>query len=163
MFALKNPKMPNAPCRDRRAFRLMVTGFALVLSSVAQAAPSGLAISVSNARIRLLPSDLPLAGYCDLRNDGNQTVTLTGASSPAFAAVHLHLTEEKGGTSTMVMIKGIDIKAGTTLRIAPRGYHLMLMKRTRPLHVGDRVPVTLKFNDGRTVVATFEVREAGSE
>jgi len=163
MNALKNPRVLNPRYRDWRALRPIVIGFALVVSSVALAAPSGHAISVSNARIRLLPGDLPLAGYCDLRNDGSQTVTLTGASSPAFEMVHLHLTEEKGGTSTMVMVKGIDIKPGATLHVAPRGYHLMLMQRIRPLHVGDRVPVTFKFNDGRTVGATFEVHEAGSE
>jgi copper(I)-binding protein len=147
----------------RVAARVIAAALMLGTASISLADSPKLAVSVTNARIRLLPGDLPLAGYFDLHNDGKQTVTLTGASSPAFHMVHLHLSEEKNGTSTMVMVEGIEIKSGATLHVAPGGYHLMLMQRTRPLHAGDRVPITLKFRDGQTTRTMFDVREAGGE
>jgi len=44
-------------------------------------------LKVSEAKLRLLPGNLPAAGYFTLTNTGNQPVVLTGAQSPAFAQV----------------------------------------------------------------------------
>jgi len=151
--------------RYLRRFAGLVAGIAVmiaVLPGPAQGAGAA-PVTVSNARIRLLPGDLPLAGYLDIRNDGAATITLTGAASPAFGMVHLHLSRETNGTATMVTVEGVDIEPGATVRIAPGGFHLMLMGRTHPLKVGDRVPITLKFRDGRAVEADFEVRGADTQ
>ncbi|MHB8535850.1 MAG: copper chaperone PCu(A)C [Sulfuricaulis sp.] len=133
---------------------------ALLACSVALAAPP---VTVTNARIRLLPGDLPLAGYFDLVNRGRRPVALTAASSPAFEMVHLHRSIERDGTATMVTADDIKVKPGATLHFAPGGYHLMLMQRVKPLQVGDKVPMTLQFADRQTLRVIFEVKSAETQ
>ena len=68
----------------------------LLTSMFAQAA-----IEVGDARIRILPGDLPAAGYFTLTNDSPTSVTLEGAESPAFASVMMHQSVQRDGTSSM--------------------------------------------------------------
>lgn len=115
---------------------------------------------VEHARIRLLPGDLPLAGYFDLTNTGPHPITLTGASSGAFGGVMMHQTIHSGGEAGMVSAHDLQVRPGQTLHFAPDGYHLMLMNRVRPLAVGDRVPIRLMFSGGRSMDVVFTVRGA---
>ncbi len=39
--------------------------------------------------------------------------------------------------------KGLAIEPGKTVKLAPGGYHLMLMDLKNPLKQGDKVPLTL--------------------
>ncbi len=128
--------------------------------SVAMAASS---MTVTNARIRLLPGDLPLAGYFDLENRGKQPLTLTAANSPFFKMIHMHLSMEQNGKSTMINIEGIEMNPGETLRFAPGSYHLMLMQRLQSLRIGDKVPITLRFSDNQSLETMFEVRGAETQ
>jgi len=41
--------------------------------------------------------------------------------------------------------KGLSIEPGKTVKLAPGGYHLMLLDLKSPLKQGDKVPVTLEF------------------
>jgi periplasmic copper chaperone A len=161
MQMLAKLNMPTRSTHRLRSAALAGAALAaLLIASVAMGAPP---VSVMNARIRLLPGDLPLAGYFDLVNRGNQPLTLTGASSPAFGMVHLHRSMEENGRSTMTAVEGIEIKPGATLHVAPGGYHLMLMQRVRPLRVGDNVSITLKFSAGESLPVVFVVKSAETE
>jgi len=54
------------------------------------------------------------------------------------------------GVMTMRLLdKGLTIEPGKTIKLAPGGYHLMLMDLKSPLKQGDKVPVTLEFRKGR--------------
>ncbi|HEX5313973.1 MAG TPA: copper chaperone PCu(A)C, partial [Gammaproteobacteria bacterium] len=107
-------------------------------------------ITVHDAWIRLLPADLPLAGYFTLHNAAPQTIELLAVTSPAFTRIELHRSSESGGMEHMAAVARIAIPSGHTLRFAPGGYHLMLW-RARALHVGEKVPLTLEFTDGRKI------------
>jgi copper(I)-binding protein len=120
-------------------------------------------VSVNNARLRLLPGDLPLAGYCELTNQGSSTEQLVGASSPAFASVMLHRSVRVQGMERMEHVDAVELAPGDTVRFAPGGLHLMLMSRTHALQVGDNVPVTLEFADGRQLTASFRVGGPATE
>lgn len=53
-----------------------------------------------NARLRLLPGDLPAAGYFRLSNASGNPAVLVGAESPEFERVTMHQnTQDKGMTS----------------------------------------------------------------
>lgn len=132
----------------------------LFLCATAMAAPD---VMARNARIRLLPGDLPLAGYFELSNQGKQPITLLGASSPAFKTIHMHLSQELNGKSTMITLEGVEMSPGQTLHFAPGGYHLMLMQRLQPLQVDDQVPITFKFSGNQTFEVMFKVQGAGSQ
>ncbi len=117
-------------------------------------------ITVTGAWLRLLPGDLPLAGYARVTNASGHALTLIGASSPAFSDVQLHRSVVHDGMDEMLHLDAIKIEAGKTLDFAPGGYHLMLFDRRHPLHTGQHVSVTLKFTDGTQYTADFVVKGA---
>lgn len=114
-------------------------------------------LEVTDAQLRLLPGDLPAAGYFTLHNAGSNTVTLNGAESAAFAMTHMHLSSEEDGMSSMRSVDQLEVAADETLEFSPGGYHLMFMKRQQPLEIGDEVEVTLQFEDQDPLPVTFEV------
>jgi copper(I)-binding protein len=146
-----------------RRYRLAPWLAGVVLAICAGGAMAAPSVNVQHARIRLLPGDLPLAGYCDVKNTGSAKVTLTGASSPAFGGVMMHLSMHKNGEASMKMVDKIDIAPGKTLRFAPGGYHLMLMNRKHSLKVGDVVPITLHFSEGMDLEKKFRVGGANTQ
>ncbi len=114
-------------------------------------------VSISDARVRWLPNDLPMAGYFVITSHAPGALRLTGATSPAFGHVMLHRSLEEGGEQRMVHVDGVDLGPDESVAFAPGGYHLMLMHRTQALHAGDEVPVTLQFSDGQTLTIGFRV------
>jgi hypothetical protein len=135
----------------------------LVLSAIALliAAPAFAAdVTISDAWFRALPAKLPAAGYFTLRNGGADTVTLTGASSPACAVLMLHKSDEMNGMVGMSDVESIPVAAGDTLTFAPGGYHLMCMNPTVAMKPGGKVPVTLQFAGGAKMTVDFTVRDA---
>lgn len=118
---------------------------------------------VSNAWIRLLPGDLPLAGYAHVVNSSTHEVTLVSASSPDFTTVQFHQSMNHAGMEEMVHLEQIRIAAGKNLDFAPGGYHLMLMGRKHPLAVGQHVALTLHFADGSKQTIQFVVKGAAGK
>jgi len=119
-------------------------------------------IDIRDAWIRYLPGDRPVAGYFVMDNRGEAERRLTGASSPAFGAVHMHESMEQQGTVSMRPVEAVTVPRGGRLRFAPGGYHLMLRQRQTELAVGDRVPVTLMLDNGGVTVM-FTVKPAWQE
>jgi copper(I)-binding protein len=168
--------MPLAPRRLHPlsfvATLLPLAGAVLVpRSGVAAAAPARPVVAGSRAQhgaedllieqawIRWLPANLPAGGYLTVANHGDQPVVLVGASSPDYASVGLHRSVTTGGVNDMQPVKQISVAPHSTLSFSATGYHLMLMMPVRPVAPGDRVPITLRFADGRRQVVDFEVRK----
>ena len=53
--------------------------------------------------------------------------------------------------------KGLAIEPGKTVKLAPSGYHLMIMDLKSPLKQGDKVPVTLEFEKAGKVSIVLDV------
>ena len=138
--------------------------FSVVMLGMAMVACAGQPpVSVSDARIRWLPGDLPMAGYFVITSHASGPLRLVGAASPAFGGVMVHRSVEKDGMARMVHVDGVDLTPGQSVAFAPGGYHLMLMNRTRELNAGEEVPVTLRFGDGQTFEISFRVTGAQGE
>lgn len=132
-----------------------VCGIALFLV----AAPPTLAaeiLTAEEARIRLLPGDLPAAGYFTLRNTGDTDVILMGAQSPAFGNVEMHHSVDRDGVASMQPVEQVELAAGGQITFSPQGYHLMFMQRARPLAIGEDVKVIFLFEDERRLAVTFQ-------
>lgn len=114
-------------------------------------------LQVTNARLSLLPGDTPSAGYFRLHNAGDKPVTLVGADSDAFESVEMHMSMSNDGIARMQPVSTLGIAPGETLEFAPGGYHLMFMKRSHSLAMGDEVAVVLKFAGERHLPVTFDV------
>lgn len=125
----------------------------------APALAGGPDLRVEDPWIRWLPADLPAAGYLRLINAGAKPLIVIGASSPAYRQVTLHRTVTEGGNTEMMPVERITIDAHAALDFATSGYHMMLMQATRPLKPADRVPITLHFADGASLLVQFEVRK----
>ncbi|CAE6902349.1 copper chaperone PCu(A)C [Ectopseudomonas chengduensis] len=142
----------------RRLVQLATTALLLIASTAAMAE-----LQVSEAKLRLLPGNLPAAGYFTLTNTGNQPVVLTGAQSTAFLQVMMHRSSLENGMASMQHVAQVEVAAGATLKFAPGGYHLMLMQRQRELALGDQVEASLLFADGQSLSVTFTTVPPGAD
>jgi copper(I)-binding protein len=59
--------------------------------------------------------------------------------------------------------KGLAIEPGKTVKLAPGGYHLMLMDLKSPLRQGDKLPVTLDFEQAGKVKLSLDVQGVGAQ
>ncbi|HOI65443.1 MAG TPA: copper chaperone PCu(A)C [Thiomonas arsenitoxydans] len=141
---------------SRTARRGLAAG-ALSLGLLGSAFAAG--IQVTDAWIRWLPANLPAGGYAKVTNDTDKEIKLVGASSPKYGMVMLHQTVNKNGMSNMVHVDAIAIAPHKSMAFTPGDYHIMLMQPKPGIEPGQKVPVTLKFSDGQTVTAEFEVRK----
>jgi periplasmic copper chaperone A len=115
-------------------------------------------IEVSDPWIRWLPAGLPAGGYATLHNGGVQAMILSAVSSPDYGQVSLHRSSLQQGNNVMQSVAQITIPARSSLNFATAGYHIMLLRPTRALQPGDRVPIALRFADGSSLTVMFDVR-----
>lgn len=142
--------------------QLAFAAFGLLLAGTALAATQASTIRVEHGWVRWLPANLPAAGYAVIRNDGDQPVKLTGADSADYGMAMLHRSMQKNGKDTMAMVDALNIPAHGEVKLAPGGYHLMLMDARHPIKPGDAVHVALHFADGETIQATWPVKPANT-
>lgn len=94
-----------------------------------------------------------------VKNTGSADITITGGSSAAAQMVQTHETV-MGADGKMQMQeakKGFTVKAGGTFELKPGANHVMLMMISKPLQIGDAIPVTLKTSTGEVPVS-FQAR-----
>ncbi len=80
-----------------------------------------------------------------------QPVKLVGVSSPAAGAVEVHEMKMVDDMMKMRQMQSLDLPSGQPVKLAPGGYHLMLLELKQPLKDGDKVPLTLEFEDAKKV------------
>ena len=118
------------------------------------------ALAVMNAWVKVPPyegADV-LAGYLTLVNTQDQPLTLVAVRSELFADVEIHEMTMAEGRMRMRELPSLAVPASGQVRLSPGGKHLMLKAPLRELAVGDQVPVTLAFDDGRTQSLILPVR-----
>ncbi|MBY0271519.1 MAG: copper chaperone PCu(A)C [Burkholderiales bacterium] len=94
---------------------------------------------------------------------GKTNARLIGVTTPLTRSAEVHHMKMENGVMKMFPVDGIDVPAGTTVRLASGGYHLMLMNLQKPLNPGDKVPLQLTFEladkKRETVDLSVEVRD----
>ncbi len=146
----------SGPADARRLVRAALAGaFVVAAGSAAHAA----GLTVEKPWMRLIIKARPAAGYFTLHNGTDKAATLTGASSSACGMTMLHETKEENGIAKMMPVKSVKVPAGGNLTFQPGGYHIMCMQPK--MKIGDTVPLTLKFADGKTLTAQFTVAGPG--
>ena len=58
---------------------------------------------------------------------------------------------------------GLVIDPGKTVKLAPGGYHLMMMDLKNPLKQGDKLAITLEFEKAGKVPVSFDVMGVGAQ
>jgi periplasmic copper chaperone A len=103
-------------------------------------------------------------GYVTIENKGSVPDRLIGGSTDIADTVQIHQMTMNNGVMTMrAMQNGLTIEPGKTVKLAPGGYHLMLVDLKSPLKQGDKVPVTLEFEKAGKVKLSFDVQGIGSQ
>ncbi|MFP4262786.1 MAG: copper chaperone PCu(A)C [Halomonas sp.] len=121
------------------------------------------ALSVEDAHVRAVPPvSTTTAAFMELDNAGEADRELVAASTPAARVAELHNHLDVDGVMQMRQVEAIPVPAGEGARLAPGGYHLMLIDLEAPLREGDEVALTLTFDDGETLEVTAPVRRIES-
>jgi periplasmic copper chaperone A len=120
---------------------------------------------ITQAWSRATPGGAKIGGgYLTIENKGTTPDRLIGGSGDMAAKVELHEMSVKDGVMTMrALDKGLAIEPGKTVKLAPGGYHLMLMDLKNPLKQGDKVPVTLEFEKAGKVNLLLDVQAVGAQ
>lgn len=145
---------------ERYGFSLIAI-LALTLSPLGTAAAEGIAdkITVNDPYVRAVPPVVKTsAAFMQLQNSDEVERFLVSASTPAAAAVELHMHTMDDGVMRMRQIAHIHLPPKQTVALQPGGLHIMLFDLGAPLKIGDRVPLTLTFEDGSTKQISAEVR-----
>jgi len=122
----------------RAALRLSL--IAVVLAPAA--APAADAIRVLDPWVRAtLPGQKVGGVYMEIVS--SRDARLVGVSSPAAGSAEVHSMTMDGGTMRMRAVEALDLPAGTPVKLAPGGYHVMLFDLKKPLVAGQKVPLTL--------------------
>ena len=124
----------------RAGFRSLM---AFVVLSMANAV-SAQNIEVKDAWVRgTVPAQRSTGAFMDIT--AKQAVRLLSIDSPSAASVELHNMTMTNGVMKMFPVDGLDIAAGKTAKLAPGGYHLMMMGLKQQMKTGERVPLKLTF------------------
>src|SRR6266478_8746799 len=120
---------------------------------------------ITQAWSRATPGGAKVAGgYLTIQNKGSAADRLIGGAADVADKVQLHEMATTNGVMTMRPLdKGLSIEPGKTVKLAPGGYHLMLLDLKSPLKQGDQVPVTLEFEKAGKVRLTFDVQGVGAQ
>jgi copper(I)-binding protein len=151
------------------ALLLALTGCGGTSSAGETSVPSTTAstVEVSDAWVRATQGteDPSMTGaFMVIDNEGEENVSLTGASSPVAASAELHEMASVDGSMVMREVDGgIEIEAGYGQVLMPGGYHVMLMGLTDELAPGDEVELVLEFSDGSSEELTVPVKEFTEE
>ena len=134
---------------------------ALALSLIGDVGAEGIAdsITINDPYVRAVPPVVKTsAAFMQLQNSGQLEQFLVSADTPAAEAVELHMHTMDEGVMRMRRIVHIHLPPNETVSLQPGGLHIMLFDLVAPLNPGDRVPLTLTFDDGSSKEISAEVR-----
>jgi periplasmic copper chaperone A len=120
---------------------------------------------ISQAWTRATPGGAKVAGaYMTIANKGTTPDRLIGASADFAEKAQLHEMTTKDGVMTMRPVDdGLVIDPGKTVKLAPGGYHLMLVGLKWPLRQGEKVAITLEFERAGPVGVPLDVEGLGAQ
>jgi copper(I)-binding protein len=150
--------------RPHRVFRAGAFLAALAATlSVTQ--PAFAQVQVDTPWVRaVVPGQLSTGAFMDIRS--GKKATIVKVESAIAGVAELHLMEMKGNVMTMRAVDRLPLPAGQSVRLAPGGYHIMLMDLKQPPKNGEIIPikVTVEYEDKKqeTVLVSAQVRGLGT-
>ena len=120
---------------------------------------------ISQAWSRATPGGAKIAGgYLTIENKGTAPDRLISGAGDVAGKVEIHEMAMNNGVMTMRPLdKGLAIEPGKTVKLAPGGFHLMLMDLKNPLKQGDKVPLVLVFEKAGKVNLSLDVQGVGAQ
>lgn len=123
------------------------------------ASADGVDVRIKDPWIRIAPPNVTvLAAYLEIKNSGRKPQIITNVSSTAFGQAGIHRSILHENMSRMEHLKELAIPPQTTVTLRPGGIHLMLVDAKKSLHIGDQIPITLTFSNGKKTEFMATVR-----
>ena len=95
-------------------------------------------------------------GFLTITNTGKEPDRLLSGTTTAADRLEIHEMSVTDGIMRMrALPDGLAIAPGQTVKLAPGGYHIMLIGLKKPLAIGDRVPARLKFEKAGEVAVSY--------
>jgi periplasmic copper chaperone A len=143
---------------------LMMTGCLLAAHAGAEEVKAG-DLVITQAWSRATPGGAKVGGgYLTIENKGSAADRLIGASTEFAGKVEVHEMSVTNGVMTMRPVEnGLAIEPGKTVKLAPGGYHLMLLDLKNPLKQGEKVPLTLQFEKAGDIKLSLDVEGVGAQ
>lgn len=117
---------------------------AAALSLFAPFAARAQAVEVKDAWIRgTVPAQKTTGAFMEIT--GKTSARLIAVESPTAGVVEIHNMTMQNGVMRMFPVDGIDVPAGKTVKLAPGGFHVMMMALKQQMKAGERVPLKLTF------------------
>jgi copper(I)-binding protein len=104
----------------------------------------------------------PSVAFLTMKNISDTARTLVAASADEWcdhAELHEHTTVKN--VMQMRKVDGIAIVAHEITQLKPMGYHVMLMGMKKPLRAGEKITLTLRFDDDSVLEVPVNVRARG--
>jgi periplasmic copper chaperone A len=119
---------------------------------------------ITQAWSRATPGGAKVAGgFLTIENKGSAPDRLIGGSVDVAGKVQVHEMAVTNGVMTMRPLdNGLTIEPGKTVKLAPGGYHLMMLDLKSPLKQGGTLPVTLEFERAGKVAVSFDIQGVGA-
>lgn len=102
------------------------------------------------------------AVYMTIRNAGSTDDRLLAVATPVADRAQLHIEMNDNGIMKMRPLSAVDVKANSTVALAPGGIHVMLTGLKQPLKVGQSFPITLTFEKAGKLQVTVATQKAGA-
>lgn len=145
---------------DRVGFAILAAAFGLFAIQPALAHEYKLGnLEIEHPWARMTPAGAKVGGgYMTIENEGKEADRLVAVTADVAGHVEIHEMAMKDGVMTMRMQPdGLEIPAGGEAKLAPGGFHLMLMDLKQPLKEGESFKGTLTFAKAGTVEVSFKV------
>lgn len=117
-------------------------------------------LHVKNAWTPAAPPGVSVhAGYFTIKNLSDLPIAISGFESPVYQSLRLHQSKQENGMMEMVEQDVLTLKPNERVLLEPGGMHLMLYGPTRPLAVGESVPMTLIYERDRRMDFILTVKK----
>ena len=115
---------------------------------------------MKNAWIRTAPPNSEkFSGYLKLKNTSSDEIIINNLKSNAFEKIEIHSSSIENGISLMKKIDGLKVPIHSEFNLEPGNYHLMLMKLSKTLKVGEEIEFMLHFKHSGMVKVIAPVKE----
>ncbi len=142
-----------------KPIHVFVAAMAAWCTTAATAAGSADSIAVADPYVRQAPPGAQAsAAFMVLRNQTDKDAKVIKADTSASKITQLHTHLNENGVMKMRQVASIDIKAHGETALQPGGLHVMMIDLKGPLKEGDKVAITLGFEDGSSKTIEAPVR-----
>lgn len=101
------------------------------------------------------------AAYVAIANKGTGDDRLVSVSATVPVTAALHETSTNGGVSSMRTLEGgLQVPAGGNVTLRPGAAHIMISGLTAPLHQGEALKLSLRFEYSGDKAVDFKVASA---